>query len=128
MLLEHVFLLADLSEPRMLQGLRSCYAVISVIDEQLFNQICDFRARLGDQFGDAGSFNSSEAELGEIHVRGVTLELIQERLIGCAQDMMDLVHLVKFIIAGEEREKGNDLEHDTADAPKIHLVAVITVR
>ena len=41
---------------------------------------------------------------------------------------MDLVHLVKLIVSWEQGEQRNNLEHDAAHAPQIHLVSIVTVR
>jgi hypothetical protein len=40
---------------------------------------------------------------------------------------MNFVHLVKFVVAREQREQGKNLEVDTADAPVVHLVVVVSV-
>ena len=40
---------------------------------------------------------------------------------------MDLMNLVKFVVAGEEGEEGEHLEEDAADSPVVHLVVVVTV-
>lgn len=80
-----------------------------------------------DQFRDARAFNSSETELCEVHMARMSLELIEQLLVRRAQDVMYLVHLIEFIISWEKWEQGDDFKHDAADAPKVHLVAVIAV-
>ena len=60
-------------------------------------------------------------------MRGVSLKFIEEGLIGRAQNVMNFVNLVKFIVTGEEWEQRDDFEHDTADSPQIHLVAVVAI-
>ena len=111
----------------MLQRLRRRYAIVRVVDEQFLDEVDDFRAGLRDEFCDASTFNSSHAELSEVHVAGVTLELVEEGLFRRAKDVMDLVHLIKLIVAGEEREERDDFEHDATDTPQVHLVTVVSV-
>ena len=111
----------------MLQSLRCCYPIVCVVDKKLFNQIDDLGARLRDQFCNAGAFDASEPELSEVHVARVALELVKQLLIRCPQDVMDLVHLVELVIAGEEREQGDHFEHDASDAPQVHLVAIVSI-
>ena len=55
------------------------------------------------------------------------LELVEQLLIRCAQDVMDLVHLIEFIVPRKQREERNDLEHDAADAPQVHLVPIVSI-
>ena len=111
----------------MLERLRSRYTIVSIVDQQLLDQVDDLRAGLGDQFRNAGSLHAPQTELGEVHVARVPLELIEQLLVGGAEDVMDLVHLVKLVVAWEEGEQGNDFEHDAANAPQVHLVAVVSV-
>ena len=111
----------------MLECLRSRYTIVSIVDEELLDQVDNFRAGLRDQFRNAGSLDAPQTELGEVHVACMPLELVEQLLVGCAEDVMDLVHLVELVIAWEEGEQGNDFEHDTADAPQVHLVAVVAV-
>jgi hypothetical protein len=40
---------------------------------------------------------------------------------------VDLVHLIKLVVPGEEREKGEDLEEDASNAPVVHLVVVVPI-
>ena len=127
LLLQHGLLLADLSEPGVLQGLAGRDAVVRVVDKKLLDQVDDLGARLRNQLGDALALYTAHAELGEVHVRGVSLELIEQGLVGRAQNVMNFVHLVEFVVPGEEREQRDDLEHDAADAPQIHLVAIVAV-
>ena len=60
-------------------------------------------------------------------MRGVLLESIEDFLRGRAQNVVDFVYLVEFIVAGEEWKQGKDLEKDTAHAPNIHLVPVVPI-
>ena len=111
----------------MLQGLARSDPIIRVVNQELLNQIDDLGARLRDQLRDTLALNTAHAELGEVHVGGVSLEFVEEGLVGRAQNMMDFVNLVEFIVTGEEWEQRDDFEHDAADAPQIHLVAVVTI-
>jgi len=47
---------------------------------------------------------------------------MQEILARCAQNIVDLLYLVKFVIAGKGREQAQYLEHHAADAPQVHLL------
>lgn len=58
----------------------------------------------------------------------VLLEVVEEALVRRAKNVVDLVHLVDFIVAGEQREERDDFEEDAANAPQVHLVTVIAVR
>lgn len=40
---------------------------------------------------------------------------------------MNPYHLVEFIVAGEEREKGENFEENATDTPEIHFVSIVTV-
>lgn len=120
-------MLADLSEPRMLKRLTSCDAVVRVVNQQLLDKVNDLGARLRNQLGDALAFHAPHPELSEVHVRCVSLEFVQQGLVRRAKNMMNFVHLVEFVVAGEEREQRDDFEHDAANAPQVHLVAVVTV-
>jgi hypothetical protein len=117
LLLQHVFLLSDLSKPGVLKSLRGGDPVISVVNEQFLNEVDDFGTGLGNKFSNASAFNSSEAELCEVHVWGVSLEFVKKDFVGCAEDVVNLVHLIQLVVAWEKGEKGNDFKHDTADAP-----------
>lgn len=77
LLFHHVFLLADFSEPRVLEGLRGRDPIVGIVDKKFLDQIGDFGTGLGDQLGDALSLNPPHPELSEVHVRGVTLEFVK---------------------------------------------------
>lgn len=77
-----------------------------------------------NQFGDALILFGGEFEL---HVRSNFLKLVKQFLGRCTEDIMNFVNLVKFILAWEQRVKGQDLEEHTADSPNIHFVAVMTI-
>ena len=128
LLLQHVLLLADLPKPWVLQRLRRRYPIVRVVDKQFLDEVDDFRAGLGDELGDTGALDPSHAELREVHVAGVPLELVEQLLVGRAQDVMDLVHLVELVVPREQREERDNFEHDAAHAPQVHLVPVVAVR
>ena len=111
----------------MFQCLRCRYTIVCVVDEQFLDQVNDFRAGLGDKFGNACTLDSSHAELSKVHVTGMALELVKEGFLRRAEYVMYLVHLVELIITGKEWEKRDDFEHDTTDTPKVHLVTVVTI-
>jgi hypothetical protein len=55
------------------------------------------------------------------------LELGEEFSIGCAENVMNFVHLIKFVVAWEQREEGKYFEVNAADTPVVHLVVVVSV-
>ena len=57
----------------------------------------------------------------------VLLEFLEERIFGRPDDVVDLVNLVQLVVAREERVERNDLEEHAADAPQVHLVAIVAV-
>jgi hypothetical protein len=120
-------LLADLTKPWVLQSLGGRDSVISVVNEKFLDQIDYLGASLGNKFGDAGPFYASHAELSEVHVRCVPLKLVQQLLVRSAEDVMNFVDLVEFIVTGEQGEQRDDFEHDATDTPQVHLVPVVTV-
>lgn len=67
--------------------------------------------------------------LGEVnfHMRGMLPEKIQDLLARSSNDVMDLVNLVELVIAREQRAERQNFVHHAADAPDVHLVAVVTV-
>ena len=60
----------------MLERLRGCDTVVGVIDEELLDEVDDLRAGLWDELGDALAFDTPHAELGEVHVARMPLELV----------------------------------------------------
>lgn len=77
-----------------------------------------------NQLHNAGAFSRWEIEL---HVGCVLLELSEQVFIWSANDVVNFVHLVQFIVAWEKREQRNYLEQHAADAPNVHFVPVIAV-
>ena len=61
-------------------------------------------------------------------MRRVLLEVIEKVFVWRAQDVVNLVHLVDLIVAGEQREERDDFKKNAANAPQVHLVTVIAVR
>ena len=60
-------------------------------------------------------------------MRCVPLKLVQQLLVRSAEDVMNFVDLVEFIVTGEQGEQRDDFEHDATDTPQVHLVPVVTV-
>ena len=58
---------------------------------------------------------------------GVLLKGVQGLLWRRPQYVVYFMDLVQLVIAGEEREQGENFEEDTTDSPYIHLVAVVSV-
>ena len=77
-----------------------------------------------DQLGHAASAGLRKVE---VHVRAVSLELLEQLLGGGAQNFVDFVDLVELIRARKERKEADDLEEYAANAPDIHLIVVVPV-
>lgn len=78
-----------------------------------------------DQLGDPGTL--WDMWKVELHVGRVFLEFVQQLLRRGPHDVMNPYHLVEFIVAGEEREKGENFEENATDTPEIHFVSIVTV-
>lgn len=63
----------------------------------------------------------------DLHVRGMLPKEIENLLIWRANYIVDLVDLVELVVTGKQGAERQDFVHDTADAPNIHLVAVVAV-
>ena len=63
----------------------------------------------------------------DLHMGSLIFERIQYILLGCPNDRMDLVDLVKLIFPWEKGTECEDLKEDAPDSPKVHLKIVITV-
>jgi len=72
--IEHVLLLSEFSEPRVLYRLAGCDAIIRVVNEQLLDQIDNFRRGMRNKLQNASAVDLREIEL---HVGGVLLEIVQ---------------------------------------------------
>lgn len=55
-----------------------------------------------NQFGDACTFNGRKVEL---HMRCILLELLEEGLLWSAQNIMDFMNLIEFIVTWEKGEE-----------------------
>lgn len=73
LLFEHILLLSEFFEPRVLQGLTCCYSVIRVVNKQFLNKILHLRASMRNQFDDSSSFHQWEVKL---HMSCVFLEIV----------------------------------------------------
>lgn len=61
-------------------------------------------------------------------MRCVLLKLLQQSVFGCTNYIVDLVYLVKFIVAWKERVQRYNFKQNAAYSPDVHFVAVVTVR
>lgn len=86
----------------MFKSLRSGYSIIRIVHKQFNNQILNFVGSMRYQFCDSSSFDRWEIEL---HVRCIFLEFLKKSLFRCAEYIMNFMHLVKFVVTREEREK-----------------------
>ena len=76
LLLEHVLLLTNLTEPGVFERLRGRDTVVGVVDEELLDEIDDLRAGLWDELRNALALDAPHAELGEVHMARMPLELV----------------------------------------------------
>ncbi len=63
----------------------------------------------------------------ELHVRCVFLKTLEQTLVGCSQNVVDFVNLIKFVCTREEREERKDLEEHAANTPYVHFITVVTI-
>ena len=59
---------------------------------------------------------------------GILLKLVNQFLGRSPQHIVDPMYLVEFVFAWEQREQGQNFEEDTAHAPDVHLIPVMSVR
>jgi len=64
----------------------------------------------------------------KFHVSGIFLKLVNQFLGRSPQHIVDPMYLVEFVFAWEQREQGQNFEEDTAHAPDVHLIPVMSVR
>ena len=57
----------------------------------------------------------------------VLLKFFDELCRRRAEYIVNLMDLIKFVVAGEEREQRQNFEEDAADTPDVHFVAIVTV-
>lgn len=98
-LLSEAILLAQLLEVRMLEGLRRRQPMIMIVNEQFSYDIACFWV-LRNQLGQACALLLRKVEL---HVTRHLLKLIEQLLLGRAEYVMNLVHLVQLVGAREQR-------------------------
>ena len=108
----------------MFQGLACRHSVAIIVNQQLRYDLCGVGRHVWDQLCNAAALLGRKVKL---HVAGNTLKLGQQVRVRRAQDVVNLVHLVKFVVAREEGKQGEDFEVDAADAPVVHLVIVVAV-
>lgn len=109
----------------MFYGLTRCNAIIWVVDKELLNEICSFRAHMGYELGDTCAFG----HIREIkfHVGGVLLELFEKVFGRGPHDVMYLYHLIQFVIARKEGEEGEYFKKHAAHSPQIHFVPIVPI-
>ncbi len=64
----------------------------------------------------------------KLHVSGILLKLVNQFLGRSPQHIVDPMNLVEFVFAWEKREQRQNLEEDTAHAPDVHLITVMSIR
>ena len=75
-----------------------------------------------------GKLNSMcVACLLSMNANWLLLEFFKNILCGRAEDVVNLVDLVKFIVPGEERKESQHFEEDAPDPPIVHFMIVVAV-
>lgn len=76
--------------------------VLFFVNQHLQDHVLRLLADMRDKFRNALKLLGREFKF---HMGRVFLELVEQVLRRCSYDVMDLVDLVKFIVAREEREQ-----------------------
>lgn len=107
----------------MLQGLSGRHAVIVVVNQKFSYDIARFWI-LRNQLRQASALLLWKVEL---HVARHLLKLVQKLLLRRSNNIMNFVDLVEFVGTREERRECQNFKEDTADAPVVHLVIVVSI-
>ena len=60
-------------------------------------------------------------------MRCIFLKVIEQRFVGTAQDIVDFMNLIDFVVTGEQRKQRDDFEQDAANTPEVHLVTIVAI-
>ena len=63
----------------------------------------------------------------KFHMRCIFLKVIEQRFVGTAQDIVDFMNLIDFVVTGEQRKQRDNFEQDAANTPEVHLVTVVAI-
>lgn len=83
----------------MFEGLTCRHSITVIVDEQFCNDFLRIRWNVRDQLRNSGALLMPEIEF---HVWCNSLELGEQLGTWRSKDVMDLVHLIKLVIAGEK--------------------------
>lgn len=130
-----LILFSEVLKIRMLEDVGSTGALVCVVDEHLQHDILALCGNVRNEFAD-----TLELLLGEVefHVCGVPknnqissinllLKFLKQILGWRSEDIVDFVDLVELVVSGEERKQAHNLKHHAANAPDVHLVAVVAI-
>ena len=95
-----------------------------VVVQQFRYNFLNFRTYVGYQLRDSGPFFGCEVEL---HVTCHFLKLLEQFCRRRAQNVVDFVDLIEFVVAWKQRKERDHFEVDATDSPVVHLVIVIPV-
>ena len=87
----------------MSQQLRCCVSLISIVNQHLENYLLGFFRNIWYEVCDANELLRLEVKF---HVSCILLEVVQELLGRCSENLMDLVDLVKLVVTWKERKQG----------------------
>ncbi len=100
------------------------HPLVRIVNQQLPDQLLTLHRHVRDELGDPSTCRMGEVKLD---VGRVFLEAVQEFAGRGAEDIVDFVDLIFFVVTREEREETEHLEEDAANPPYVHLVVVVPV-
>ena len=121
--LDDSILLSKLLKIWMLESLCSRHSMIMVIDQKLCNDVTSIWV-LRHHLWKTRTFLVGEVKL---HMTCHLLELIEQFSIWSSNYIVDFMNLIKLIGTWKKRSQSKYLEENTADAPVVHLVVIVTI-
>ena len=131
--------LAQVLKVVVLERLTCGHSDAVIVDEKLGYDFLGVGGDVRDQLGDACTFLRCKIELHMTRhstnkqnvkiesMMDLPLEFGQELWRGRPQNIVNFVHLVKFVIAWEQRKQGQYFKVDTAHTPIVHLMIVVAI-
>ncbi len=115
----------ELGKVLVLERVLGSDPLVGVVGEEAGEYILDVvGAACGEELLKADSLLGWEIDL---HVGGLGFEPVEDFLLGGAEDVVDPMDLVEFVLAREEGLFGDEFEEDAAEAPDVHFFVVVAV-